>query len=311
MLRYDHGCLRFKWFFTLFLSAFFLTHMASALTVEIHDRGQFFSPQALLNAQAGPTSSEKVVIESFEQLPPGISQRDFFRSRSQQMRHTGVFVLMLQKPRKLWLNSSQKSQLNSQDLAAVRQAMLSHFRVGNYDAGLVSGLKVMQERFDKNPATPVSQTPREMVSLGDKLEGQAATSAFPWSRVLVFLAVILGGVLLFGLIKNLLRPRRPRYHAQQGEHPQGGGSSFGGGGFLSSVLAGITGVVAGNWLYDQFFGNSSSAAETPTQEPSASEAASGDFFSDSGVGDFSSHDDWGGGSDFGGGGDFGGDGGDW
>lgn len=108
----------------------------------------------------------------------------------------------------------------------------------------------------------------------------------------------------------------------------GGGYGGGGGGFMTSLLGGIFGAAAGNWMYDRFLrgGNSSWGQEPLSRHESGDQAyarpeesGAGDFSGDSGGGadfDYTSADqDSGGAGDFGGdsgggfdGGDFGGGG---
>ena len=91
----------------------------------------------------------------------------------------------------------------------------------------------------------------------------------------------------------------------------GSGGMFGGGGggFFSSLLGGIGGAMAGNWLYDRFFGgnshsgdnwNSASADAPPSDVGSDFASSGGDVFDNSSS---ASSDSDSGGGDFGGGGD--------
>ena len=174
--------------------------------------------------------------------------------------------------------------------------------------------------FPANGAPPV---PARRV--GNAREGGSGIMTFLWIGIAI-LAVLFFVRLLGGLFGAGSRPGMGGMPGPgmrgAGYGPGYGGPGYGGGGggFFSSMMGGIGGALAGNWIYDQMTGRHHSGYNDASSYPTSGD--SGGYYSqgdepivggdDGGSGGASWGDsgggDWGGGD---GGGDWGGGGGDW
>ena len=94
--------------------------------------------------------------------------------------------------------------------------------------------------------------------------GKAAAGRSPFGTFLMIILGIFGVLLVLRLIGGLFNRSAgqgipagmgmPRQGMGGGPGYGGPGYGGGGGGFFSSVLGGLGGALAGNWLYDQFSG---------------------------------------------------------
>lgn len=130
--------------------------------------------------------------------------------------------------------------------------------------------------------------------------------------VCLALCVGLGAWLVIGLIRALT--------GGGGGYGPGGYGGGGGGGFMTSLMGGLFGSMAGMWMYNNFFGGggglfggggSDAYAGDSYGTSGGGDTGAGDFSGDAGAGgSFDDGGSAGGGGDWGGGGDFGGGGGD-
>ncbi len=218
-------------------------------------------------------------------------------------RFTGLYIFMSRSPKKLVLIPSKgnKNTLSGERLAEIRAAMLAQFRSNNYGEGLNLGLSQIGATFAKQAARPLAAQANNQVSAAPY-----ETDASPfWQRILITLAIVFGCLGLFRFIANLRRPRPPlanNYSAAPyggGQASGPGGYGGGGGGMFQSIFGGIAGAMAGNWMYDKFFGQGSAHGTTHDQfgssslpgEEQSNQQQGWDY--DHSSGDFSSGNDWG------------------
>ena len=320
-----------------------------------------FSEGAVKKAQAELDRIERtthipVVIETIDKVPqprcgasPAAKKRaidELAVQRDKKIRDEGIYLLI-----------SKDDHLNSNVLVrqriaalipiekrdAIRDAFIEGFRKRDFDGGLTHGVQAVERALEgASVGHNAAQAPGGL-PLAPRARGGQSTMG-------TFLLIILGifGVLLvlrllgglfgrsagagypnqmggMGMPRPGMGPGGPGYY--------GGGPGYGGrgGGIFSSVLGGLGGALAGNWLYDQFSGrhgnvNSADAVHSadyasgvPDQGGDAivgadDDPAGGASWDDGGTTDTGGGDWGGGGGDWGGGGgggDWGGGGGDW
>ncbi len=222
------------------------------------------------------------------------------------------------------------------DAAADRELadlLAKEFKAGRKDQGLYEATAFVVDKL-KNTTVPA----RTAQAAGGRA-APAKQGGFSVGSLICFgLVAALGIWLVFGLIRAFTQPRGGYGPGGGGGYGGGGyGGGGGGGGFMSGMMGGLFGAVAGNYLYNSFTGGGSSLGASGMDGGGAtgaggypdatggdgdyaggSEGGAGGFddaggdaggaggFDDAGGGDFG-----GGGGDFGGGGgDFGGGGGD-
>lgn len=301
----------------------------------IRDRAGLFSRDALLQAQTILDRTESVhrvptVIQTIESLG-GDTLRDRAVQLAKESGTRGVFVLITKAEHKLYVADFQRF-LGDDRRQAIDQAFIQGFKKGDFDAGLIAGAEQIERQVAVAPA-PVrgggrnAVVPRAAAPVGARGQGSSGMGV-----LLTIGLVVVGGLFLSRLFRSRSHPGfGPGYGPtvyDRDPGPMGGpgygpGPGYGGGfgqpqrgGFWSSVMGGIGGAMAGNWLYDQFSGRShhhggseytTGAGFTGGVDPSAGTndndwgGTAGDWGGSGAGGDWS-----GGGSDWGGGG-----GGDW
>ena len=331
--------------------------VGSARSVYIQDNGGFFSQSAKTEASRTIASLEQklhkeVVVETFPGLPADVQRSVNLQDKAAVSRAmqqwaekqaradevNGVFILLVKSPGYLQVevgNDTQKRAFTLQDRDTLASLMRENLRAKQYDEALLNGVnfvaKTMRADDPLGARTGLAQPydlrrPREHSSWGG------------------FVPIVIGIIVIWVIIRligSLFRGGggggMMTGTGYSGGPTMGGPmSGGGGGGFFRSLMGGIFGAAAGNWLYDRFSGR-----DTPTfgSEPEVRQVddpgytgkdtdysgAGGSFddnsgsgnsggSGDSGGGDFGGGDsgggDSGGGGDFGGGGDSGGGGGD-
>ena len=233
---------------------------------------------------------------------------------------------------------------------AIKDAFVAEFHKGDFDAGLLNGVKAIETALEGahvRGASGGGAVVRAQHRADGGGGGRAVAGRSTFTTFLLIIAGIFGVLLVLRLIGGLFNrsagqgitgaggmgmPRPgmgggPGYYGSPGYGGRGGG-------FFSSVLGGLGGALAGNWLYDQFSGGRHSqygsadagygadSTASPDQGGDAivgadDDPGGGTSWDDGGGGDVGGGDvgggDWGGGGgDWGGGGgDWGGGGGDW
>lgn len=284
-----------------------------ALGSEVRDQAGLFSPAAIKQADETIRVMQRdfrkeLLVESFPGVPDNRKAdyernreqffANFLRERAQAARVDGIYVLLMKElpPHSVRIQvgvgeATRQRAFLASDRDALVRVLQASFREKKYDDGLREAAAFVERTMRHNLAgSPAVGAVRPATAVAQK---SSEWSWLPW------LLLIVGGIIVVSFVMRLLR----------GSAGSAGGSvppvlgSSGGGGFLSSLLGGIGGAMAGSYLYDRFFSDHSQAGDR--WNSSAGEAprsdAGGDYSSSGGDADSGS-----GGSDFGGGGDSGG-----
>ncbi|HEY7117399.1 MAG TPA: TPM domain-containing protein [Tepidisphaeraceae bacterium] len=296
---------------------------------------------------------QEVYIETAQATPDGQNYDQWAAQKTTQARVNGVYVLIVRKGGHVHVAADRETSRLFTD--TVRRDLAERFRAnlakgtGNFDNALADALQFISDTFNRgerqpggtaappppsrgggnNPSAfpPVNRTPSTPRSCGALPSG-----LFGW------ICLIVGVWIVFGLIRSVFRGRRQGFSGPGyggGPGPGYGGPGYGGyggggygpgpgygggggGGWGSSILGGLFGAAAGNFIYDRMFrGGGTSYGQSPPMDTGGgySGGAAGPSQPDwAGPGDTGSgfqSTDAGGGADFGGGGgDVGGGGGD-
>jgi TPM domain len=344
--------LQSRWWLALGAAGALLVGSTGALASEIRDPAGMFDADAVSKAKEALDRVEReydvpVLLETIEALPgnPTTSEEKNRQvnglavQRDRDEGNRGIYVLFAKDSRVMsnvlvpgWLSR----HLTQPRRIAIRNAFLSEFKKNDYNTGLISGVKTIDETLAtaKAEAGGPLRTTRPGAGAGRvvRVPGAApgaaarARGGSGWSAMLAILAVIFGIVLVIRILGSLFGGRQQVYGPGQMPGPAGmmgpgygGGYGRGGGGFWSGMLGGLGGAMAGNWLYDRMsgrhygggtpFDSGNTGAAGPFGNgggPADNEIVGGN---DPGGGNWG--DSGGGGGDWGGGGDCGGGGGDW
>ncbi len=295
---------------------------ARAVGPEVRDSAGLFSPAAVQQADAAIQKIQKelgkeLLIETFAGVPENRkadysrSREEFFtsfvRERAQAARLNGIYVLVMKEepPHRMRIQiglgeATRQRAFLASDRDQLVRVLQASFRENKYDEGLTSAVAFVERtvRGHLSSATPSG------VTRSTAPAPAPATASASGQPNLIKWAFIIGGVLVAVF---LVRMVSGALGGGGGGGLSGGGmGGMGGGGFFSSLLGGIGGAMAGNWLYDRFTGDNSrshhdggsSVNDAPSDVGGDYSSSGGDVDSGSGGGDFGG----GGGGDFGGGG---------
>jgi uncharacterized protein len=298
---------------------------AAAPTIE--DNGGFFTKSGLTQGnriveqiyeQTRP--NKDAVVETFATLPSGVVSAEELAKRIFQEREVdGVVIVAVQQPGSLRVAVGRQTQsrFTSADRNHLVEIMLGDFRKKNFDQGLLNGLGFARQKLTEafpavggNNVGQVEPGAADSRRRGefDPRERQASGGLPTWAWALV----ILGGIwaILALLRAGSQTPSQGAAYSASGYGP--------GGGWGRSILGGMFGAMAGEWLYDRFArggGEAYGAREEPmdrsdsgflSDEGRVGDVAGGDFSdpndsADSSFDDSSDPGDFGGGDDSGGG----------
>jgi uncharacterized membrane protein YgcG len=287
---------------TLFSLLLSLCNTASIFS-DVTDSIGFFSPTAISSANekikdVKAKTGKDLVIETVESTN-GEDPSNYAENKAKSMRVNGIYVLITKKEKKIEIKVGNKTRqvFGSSETANLKAKLVDEFKSKNFDSGLdkavnyysstlmavgPSGPRRNAQNSNYNNAPPV------------KTEGGGIS-------IMTIIIIAIVGFILFRIVSSLL--------GGGGYSPGYGGGGFGGGGggmgFMGSLMTGIFGAMAGNWLYDKFTGSDGGLF--------GGDHSSGSYGDSSGS-DWSSQDDSyssDSGSFDGGGDDFGGGGGDW
>ncbi len=314
----------------------------------VHDAAHFFKPEAITDANKIISAikrddKKELVIETFLHPPEGKRQEasdpetkaDFFKDwadeRGREQKVNGVCVLICKEPSYIQVVANNRTAkiFTEESRNSLRTILATHFKTGDYDKGLLEGVKYVQSALkgkggaeqregEAEPPWPTRSGPpagRPSIGVGPMAIGGLLCVGVV---VLIVIGVVVMAVMAMG---RAFHRGPPSYGpGGYGSAPPGGGYGGNpgggqGGGFLSSMLGGLFGGAAGGWAYDRFFGGrqepnrgfpqrEDGRTSPPPQDPGYT-GGGGDF---GGAGDTGGGGDFGGGGDSGGGGDFGGGG---
>lgn len=342
---------------------------AAALVAEIKDDGGFFSPAAIAKAnevikEIHRDFKKDLLIETFKTVPADRAEEvkkmdkaelnKFFQAwalqRARAAQVNGVYILISKEPPHLQVEVGNETQQKAFTLAnrdELARRVIAKFKQAAevkddeakrkfYDEGLLEGVNYVYSTMKSNIGVKGAGLDQPAVPRHDQAPWQQAPQRKAGGGIMEIFGG-LGGLLCIGLIIGLvvwvfIGLIRAFTHSGGGGYSGGpgyGGGMGGGGGFMTGLLGGMFGAVAGSWLYDSFFrsgggsgwgGGSSSSyggdnSGGPQREDTDYSGTGGDYSgNDAGGGDAGGGggDFGGGGGDFGGGGggDFGGGGGD-
>jgi uncharacterized protein len=324
---------------------------AAAVPPRVNDEAKFFSDEAIDNANRVISQIDRqyhrgLLIETVAAVPQDLQaqldesgKEKFFEKwaaeRVEKAELKGIYVLICKNPSHIQVaidKATRQKAFTHDDRSQMLRKVLPLMKEKKYDDALSTMVDFVRSTLNSRAALlrtgPVESPlggpePLPPPRPTNVIRPQASGGMSPMGWIVVAAVVFLG----FWLVMTILRAIGRGFGGGAGPGgpvgpggPGGYGYGGGGGGFLSSMLGGVFGAAAGNWLYDSFrggghsnaFGDSQNAGSFGSNEapPPGNEPGSGDFSGDSGGGgDFGS--DSGGGGDFGGGGgDFGGGGGD-
>ena len=326
----------------------------------VRDRAHMFSAEAVKKAEAQLDRLERathipIVIETIDKVP-GLDRNASSAEKAEAInslavRHDnaikdeGIYYL-ISKDDHLTSNILVRERFASLLPKAKREKIGHAFREGfkekDFDGGLMHGVQAIEQALEAaSVGHKAAQAPGGLPLAAKARGGQSTMGTF----LLIILGIfgvllvlrLLGG--LFGRSGGAGYPnqmggmgmQRPGMGGGPGYYGGGGGYGGRGGGFLSGMLGGLGGAVAGNWLYDQFSGrhgnvNSADAVHSGDYASGGADPGGdaivgaddnpggGASWDDAGTPDTGGGDWGGGGGDWGGGGgggDWGGGGGDW
>ena len=276
---------------------------AHALLPPIDDTVHLFS-------QAAREEGEQIIRETYEQSPthrrivvqtlptlpaeqPDLQQYAETLFRNERL--NGILIVITRDPHKLEITFGKQTTRLFPDKDELRQTILTHFKRGSFDQGLLDGLRYASARLMSSPPIAVHQIPPRSVS--------------PMTRVNPIAGLGIGGILLTVLVVLfLVRLVGGLFRGAAG----GMGTAMPGmgGGFFSSLVGSIFGVAAGSWLYDRFLGGGNAYGGSSDSQFYPTPDSSDTYTADDGDVGSSSVDSWNDGGSFDDG-SSGGAGGDW
>ena len=308
------------WLYAVPLALAALAAPVTAGAASVRDQANLFSPDAVERAEADLNRVERengvpVTIETIPSLN-GESVEDVSLAHAKRAGSKGIHILIAKKEHKTYdrVSHAYSRAINANRQETIREAFDASFKKGDFDGGLLQGVKTIGSVVSTARAELPAAAPVPVRGRGVPMPNRGANQGgFGLGSLLGIGLLIVGVLFFFRLIGSLFRGGGGYAPGQMGRpgYGPGYGGGGGGGGFMSSLFGGIGGAMAGNWLYDQFSGRHHGGGMTDSSTYGGGEAApQGDDWSGSTGGGS----DWGGGGggDAGGGGDWGGgSGGDW
>jgi uncharacterized protein len=299
---------------------------AHAAAPMVNDEANLFSQSAITEANSAiariydhTAPHKQVYVETLPTLPGDKQADTLAEQRFSQHDTDGVLVLIVKDPHKLAVTVGQSTAARFHDGEGVRSVMLARFRHGDYDGGLLAGVRLLESRLTSAFSTNANLNREPVPWVGTtRTEREAASTSSSWLWLLLLCG---GGLLALWIWRRRSASQVTPYSASSNVYgassAHGVGPGVGpvtsGGGWGRSILGGAAGAVAGNWLYDRLFhGNRDGDAYAGTHHldrnseydaPAPDHGEVGSTFGGNGGGD-----DW---TDGGGGDSGGGDGGDW
>jgi uncharacterized protein len=303
----------------------------------IRDEANLFTQDARITAYtdyilpAHNTAHKDIFIET-RKSGPNVSESEFRRwadAQAQKYKINGVYILITEQPHKIEIVQDRATLEEGWFVKANADEefrILKHWLInGKPDSALLKGLDYVKTTLHEHAQTNVTRPQNQWSNPTPSPAPAPAPTGWFGGHWLGFLCLGIGALLLlwmiFGIIRGMSTYRGgggygggPGYGAYGGGYGPGYG---GGGGFLSSLMGGMFGAAAGNWMYNNWFGGPhTSSTPPPSYNPPPSQGGGPDYTATGG--DWSSpssppDEDRGAGGDWGGGDAGSGDagGGDW
>jgi uncharacterized protein len=275
----------------------------------------------------------------------------------------GIYLVIFQNPKKfrIHIDTDQKQRMGvtQADINGWSNLLGENLRVKDYDAALLTGVGAMSNKLSRSNALGKGPSPMPPLP-GEQVVGNKQIPAAPNPRanqpaeegppILMWVLIAVGVFIIFRIIRSVMgaMSNRGGYNSDgmnnqygAGNQPNMGGPGYGpngpgsysapgyggrGGGFMSGMLGGLFGGMAGNWMYDKMRGDPSPHSDSGqghfTSQDASRESNGGSLSDNSAESDSTTYGgDWGsndssaadsGGGDWGSGDSGGGDGGgDW
>lgn len=291
----------------------------------VRDEAKVFSPETVAKAnemirRMVTEHKKELLVETLAAIPsvekggPDLKNnaatkkwiQEYALGRAKSNSVDGVYLLLIQEPRKFQFEIGTKTQQKAFTIANRSEAekkIIPLLKDNKMDEALLALVNFVQEKYTEHHQVAGNRNRGVQPVAAQQGENN------PLLGYLCLGALVLGGIMLvMGLIRG--------FSGMGGGGGMGGpGYGGGGGGFFSNFLGGMFGAAAGMWMYDSFFGHGGSHAWGAGNDNSSTLGGSGNDRDTDYTG---SGGDWGGGgSDSsssggdwgGGGGDFGGGGG--
>jgi uncharacterized protein len=223
----------------------------SGLSAEVLDPIQFFTKDAIQNAnqkiqEIKSKTGKEFVLETIETTEPA-DPSNFAMDRAKSLKVNGVYVLISKKEKKIEIKvgNKTKSVFTANDSSNLKAKLIESFKTKNFDSGLENAVS-----YYSSVILSANSRPNNRMA-----ESPVQTSKSTDSGGFSIISILFFGLILFvafRVISGLM--------GGGGLNPGMGGMGGGGMGFFGSLMTGMLGAVAGNWLYDKFMGNDSLSA---------------------------------------------------
>jgi len=285
----------------------------------IEDGGRFFSPAAIeegnrvieqIHRETRPPKD--VAVVTVTKVGAGVgSPRELAESLFRERQLDGLLIFAVKEPGHLEVVVGRHTgeRFTSTDRDELVAVLLDRFKKKQFDEGLLAGLRVTRDKLVATFAASGERAAARGAPHGQFADRAPAGGLPGW----MWLLIIAGGA---WVVIALVRGRSQQQQVPPGTPAPGGGyppsygyGGYGGGGFGRSLLGGLFGAMAGQWLYDRMSGGGESygygdRADTSYRGDDPSNwsdrgdvggSSGGDFGDSSGGGDFGGGDDSGGG----------------
>jgi uncharacterized protein len=223
----------------------------------IQDGGGFFSPAAITEGnhiveeiRRGTRPPKGVTVVTVAKITPGRSPKEVADQLFRDESLDGLLVFAVKEPGRLEIVVGKRTEqrFTAADRDAMLGVMLERFKKKQFDEGLLAGL-----RFARDELLADFPAGGERAAAGGAPKEQATDRSAGGLPGWAWLLLIVGGVwLLIAFARTNREARASGAPASGGYPPQAG---YGGGSFGRSLLGGLFGAMAGQWLYDRWTGH--------------------------------------------------------
>lgn len=195
-------------------------------------------------------------------LESGADARQAAEGMFRETKPNGVLVLIVKDTKKLEIVVGKHTyeRFTDSDVSQLRSAILSKFKIGDFDGGVVAGAEYLETQLVRDfaigraPASSQDRTAgaREMTDPRARQPFQPVDRSGGGGGIgiigLILAIVVIG--FIFRAIGGFFRMLTGGGGYASGPGYAGGGY---GGGMFNSILGSMFGAAAGNWMYDRFF----------------------------------------------------------